>query len=372
MTKEKGSSSLAPKSTLAPRKTSASKRVSWEDEKINEKLGTLKDVPKENILPDPNQPRRTFGAEELADMQASLETHGLLQPLIVRELGEETGSYQLIAGERRWRAAMNSEIVKTLAVVVRSDLKDELPILLAQIAENLHREDMNILELAESYQRVFDAVDRNAEQAAALLGISKPRFYHVLSVDKAPQAVKELAANGVTSDVNVLAGLKTLAEINPEKAQEVIEQTKSGELNGGGLRKAVADGVRDEKQKKKKEKGPKAAVTDKDDGAQAEQPVIEEVAAGSGVPVAVMDVDTAAVVTPNEPVVVAPVMSVVTDAQNATIDDQPVLASKIWTIQVDEDVLASVTSYFESIKAGVHQEMAERFLKALRAAVTES
>lgn len=234
---------------LAPRSVSARPRVSWGEEELAEKLGTLREVPKEQLSPDPDQPRKEMKEEDLAELRASLEEHGFISPILVKELS--LGSYQIIAGERRWRAAMGSETIKSVPVIVRADL-DGLRMLLTQIAENIHRANMNPLETAQAYKRVFEATGKNADETAKLLGVSKSRLSQVLSVDEAPQAVKALVEEGVTSDVNVVAGLSVLSDLDETKAGELIEKARNRELKGGGLREAVKDtvrGIKDEKRK---------------------------------------------------------------------------------------------------------------------------
>lgn len=235
---------------LAPRAVAARPRVSWGEEELTEKLGTLREVPKEQLNPDPDQPRKEMKEEDLAELRASLEEHGFISPILVKELS--LGEYQIVAGERRWRAAMGSEKIKSVPVIVRADLNDGLRMLLTQIAENIHRANMNPLETAQAYKRVFEATDKNADETAKLLGISKSRLSQVLAVDDAPQAVKALVEEGVTSDVNVVAGLSVLSDLDETKAGELIKKARNRELKGGGLREAVKDTVRDIKEEKRK------------------------------------------------------------------------------------------------------------------------
>jgi ParB-like chromosome segregation protein Spo0J len=91
--------------------------------------------------------------------------------------------------------------------------------LLAQIAENVHRENMTIIETAESYKRVLDAVDGDTEKAIKLLNVSKTRFSTTIGLNKSDEKVRELAKDGVTKDVDALAGLNVLASLNAEKAK---------------------------------------------------------------------------------------------------------------------------------------------------------
>ena len=175
------------KGGLKPRSTgSSAARVSWGDEELLGKLGVLKEIPKNKISPDPLQPRKVIDPEALAELTLSLEEHGMLQPILVVESETGIGQYKILAGERRWRAAMASDKIQIIPVIVRSDLTNELRILLAQIAENIHRQNMNPLETATAYKRIYEAVNHNQDEAAKLLGISKSRLCQVLAVDDAP------------------------------------------------------------------------------------------------------------------------------------------------------------------------------------------
>ena len=223
--------------------------------------GVLREVDKNSIFPDPTQPRQTFSDEALTELKESIEENGLLQPILVVEDAKEdgVGKYRIIAGERRWRAAMLSEKILRLQVVIRNDISDELKILLAQIAENVHRENMTIIETAESYKRVLDAVDGDTEKAIKLLNVSKTRFSTTMGLNKADEKVRELAKEGVTKDVDTLAGLNVLASLNEEKANDVIDKIREGEISKNGIRKTVSDLVKAEKKALKQNKKEKAA-----------------------------------------------------------------------------------------------------------------
>jgi len=211
--------------------------------------GVLREVDKNSIFPDPTQPRQTYIDETLTELKESIEENGLLQPILVVEDAKEdgVGKYRIIAGERRWRAAMLSEKIVRLQVVIRNDISDELKILLAQIAENVHRENMTIIETAESYKRVLDAVNGDTEKAIKLLNVSKTRFSTIIGLNKADEQVRELAKDGVTKDIDALSGLNVLQKLNPEKASDAIVKIRSGDISAKGIRKTVSDLVKNEK-----------------------------------------------------------------------------------------------------------------------------
>ena len=107
-------------------------------------------IAKEQIDPDPNQPRSEFNQEAMDELRISIEQNGLIQPIVVRQIGER---YQIIAGERRWRACLMIASISAIDAVVRNDV-DPLTILLLQIAENNHRQSMTPMDIARAYQRV--------------------------------------------------------------------------------------------------------------------------------------------------------------------------------------------------------------------------
>lgn len=212
----------------------------------------LKEVNKQSLYPDPNQPRQEFNEESLTELKTSIEKNGLLQPILVTEEPQgDDKKYRIIAGERRWRAIMASDSIKRIQVVIRNDISDELKILLAQIAENIHRENMTVIETATSYKRVLEAVNGDVDRAIQLLHISRTRFSTTIGLNNADEQVKELAQEGITKDVDALASLNVLANLNSEKATEAIEQIRTGEISKKGLRKTVSELVKEEKQAKK-------------------------------------------------------------------------------------------------------------------------
>jgi len=239
------------KDRLKPRFESSKKtRLSWEENDFIFKLGSLKQVDKNLVFPDPNQPRKVTNDESLEELMLSIEEHGMLQPILVVETEDQIGKYKILTGERRWQAAINSNKINTVPVIIRSDLNDDLRILLAQVAENVHRQNMSPLETANAYRRIYQAVNNSQDEAAKLLNISKSRLCQVLAVLDAPDNVKSLIEEGLTSDVNVIAGLSTLSTLNTDKTKELVEKIQKGELKGGGLRTTVKDTIRIEKNNK--------------------------------------------------------------------------------------------------------------------------
>ncbi len=151
-------------------------------------------LPIEEIIPNRDQPRKQFDDEALADLSASIAQHGVLQPLLVRPLPD--GSYQLVAGERRWRASRMAGLTE-VPVVVR-DMNEQEAAELALI-ENLQREDLNPMEEALGYQTLMETYGMTQEQAAQVVNKSRPAVANALRLLQLPQAVADLVATGALS-----------------------------------------------------------------------------------------------------------------------------------------------------------------------------
>lgn len=147
-----------------------------------------------DVSPNPDQPRRYFDDEALAELAASVEQHGILQPLLVRPMPD--GSYQIVAGERRWRAARMAGLTQ-VPVVIR-DLSDSDTAKLALI-ENLQREDLNPMEESLGYSRLMEQFGLTQEQTAQAVGKSRPAVANALRLLKLPKAAADLVAEGKLS-----------------------------------------------------------------------------------------------------------------------------------------------------------------------------
>jgi ParB family chromosome partitioning protein len=151
-------------------------------------------LPIEEIIPNRDQPRKQFDDEALADLSASIAQHGVLQPLLVRPMPD--GSYQLVAGERRWRASRMAGLTE-VPVVVR-DMNEQEAAELALI-ENLQREDLNPMEEALGYQTLMDSYGMTQEQAAQVVNKSRPAVANALRLLQLPQEVADMVAAGALS-----------------------------------------------------------------------------------------------------------------------------------------------------------------------------
>ncbi len=151
-------------------------------------------LPLEEIIPNRDQPRKTFDDEALADLSASIAQHGVLQPLLVRPMPD--GSYQLVAGERRWRASRMAGLTE-VPVVVR-DMSEQEAAELALI-ENLPREDLNPMEEAIGYRTLMESYGMTQEQAAQVVNKSRPVVANALRLLALPEEVAALVASGELS-----------------------------------------------------------------------------------------------------------------------------------------------------------------------------
>lgn len=149
----------------------------------------LREVPVGSIIPNPHQPRHYFDEEALASLTASISELGVLQPILVRELGEER--FELIAGERRWRAAKRAGL-PSVPVVVRK--VDDVLSLEQALVENLHREDLNPLEEAAAYQQLMEDFDLTQEAVAQKVGKSRSSVANTLRLFQLPPTIQRLVA----------------------------------------------------------------------------------------------------------------------------------------------------------------------------------
>lgn len=176
---------------------------------------SLREVPVGSISPNSNQPRQHFDEEALSSLVASVRTLGVLQPLLVREVGE--GSYELIAGERRWRAARRAGL-STVPAVVRD--VDELASLEQSVVENLHRQDLNPLEEAAAYQQLVEDFGLTHDQLATRVGKSRAAVSNTLRLFQLPPAIQRHVAENRLSAGHARALLGT-----PDRAlQEALAE----------------------------------------------------------------------------------------------------------------------------------------------------
>ena len=150
----------------------------------------------ESLKPGRFNPRRNFPEAQIAELAASIRERGLVQPLVVRPSGTSGKSYEIVAGERRWRAAQVARL-KEVPVVVRS-LSDQEALEIA-IIENVQREDLNAIEEAEGYNVLMDNHGYTQEDLAKVIGKSRSHLANTLRLLKLPDSVKDLVRTGALS-----------------------------------------------------------------------------------------------------------------------------------------------------------------------------
>lgn len=186
----------------------------------NENLSTLRIS---EIEPNKGQPRKNFDKEALEQLASSIRENGVLQPLIVRPLA--TGNYQIIAGERRWRASKIAGLSE-VPVVIRDDLSEEQVMQIALI-ENLQRENLNPIEEAMGYKELIDSYGMTQDQLAKTLGKARSSIANSLGLLTLPKSVKDLLAEGGLS----MGHCKALKAIkDPALMTEIAFRAADGEL----------------------------------------------------------------------------------------------------------------------------------------------
>ena len=174
-------------------------------------------LPVHKIEPNPGQPRQDFDEEELASLAGSIATHGLVQPLTVRQL--ENGYYQIIAGERRWRAARIAGLKEIPVVVIEADDKKTMELALI---ENLQRQDLNPMEEALGYKALMSEYGLTQEQTAERVGKSRPAVANALRLLALPESITDLIRNGALSAGHARALLSLKTEKQQKEAAQKI------------------------------------------------------------------------------------------------------------------------------------------------------
>ena len=176
-------------------------------------------LPISQVEPGLNQPRKRFDQEALADLAESIRIHGIIQPLTVRRLS--TGYYQIIAGERRWRAAKLAGLTEVPAVIMEADDRKVMEL---GLIENLQREDLNPAEEARGYQTLMEEYGLTQEQVAQQMGKSRPAIANTLRLLALPEDIMKLVEEGHLSagHARAILGAPTPA-MQRQAAKKVVE-----------------------------------------------------------------------------------------------------------------------------------------------------
>jgi ParB family chromosome partitioning protein len=181
-----------------------------------------RELPIEKLIPRQNQPRRTVDPTELEQMVATIRTLGIIQPIVVRPLdGNQADSYEIVAGERRWRAAQLAGI-STVPAIIRT--LDERRTTLYSLAENIARSDLNAMELARGYHSVVEEHGFSQTELAEAIGQNVKTVNRVLRLLKLPDSIQEFIERGplTAKHGELLLGLSKARQL--ELAQRAAEQ----------------------------------------------------------------------------------------------------------------------------------------------------
>jgi len=203
-------------------------------------------VPIDLVQRNPSQPRKHFDESELNDLASSIRSHGVLQPILVRPI--PGGKFEIVAGERRWRAAQRAGL-HTIPAVVRE--LNELEVLEIAIVENVQRMDLNPIEEAQGFQALIDRFGRTQEDIAEAVGKSRPHIANMLRLLKLPEDLQEMVRDGRLSSGHARAILtapdprglaqRAISEgLNVREVERIAQQAKD-EKHGPRAGAASAD-----------------------------------------------------------------------------------------------------------------------------------
>ncbi len=174
-----------------------------------------RELPIHKVEPNPDQPRRDFDEEELEALAESISVHGIIQPLTVREL--PSGYYQIIAGERRWRAARKAGLTEVPTVIVEADNKKAMELALI---ENLQRQDLNPVEEALGYQSLMAEYGMTQEEAAGRVGKSRPAVTNALRLlNLCPEVLEKVRESALTA-----GHARAILVLKTDKKQQLAAQ----------------------------------------------------------------------------------------------------------------------------------------------------
>lgn len=206
-------------------------------------------VPIEAVKPNPDQPRKIFLREELEELATSIRDKGVLQPILVRSQPGDDGTWQIIAGERRWRA---SQIARLTEVPVIVNEMDDLAVFEVAIIENVQRADLNPLEEADAYRMLMERFGRTQDAVAGIVGKSRSHVANTLRLLQLPEEVLWFVRHGKLSagharamitapDPVALAQQAERDGLNVRQVERLARQAAEGPRKSGGKGKSILD-----------------------------------------------------------------------------------------------------------------------------------
>lgn len=193
------------------------------------------EIPVTSITPNPRQPRQIFDEEALAELAASIKVVGLLQPVVVRKT--PSGQYEIVMGERRWRACQLAELT-SIPAIVRETADGDL--LRDALIENLHRQQLNALEEAAAYQQLLEDFEATHEELARRIGRSRPHITNTIRLLNLPPGVQRRVAAGVLSAGHARA---LLAIADPLAQEQLAHRIVAEGLSVRAVEEIVALGA---------------------------------------------------------------------------------------------------------------------------------
>jgi ParB family chromosome partitioning protein len=176
-------------------------------------------VPVEFLRPSARNPRRSFGEDDLEELTASIRERGILQPIIVRSIAGMADAYEIIAGERRWRAAQRAGLHDVPVILVEADDREALEI---AIVENVQRSDLNAIEEAAGYERLIAEFSYTQNDLARVIGKSRSHVANTLRLSKLPEPVRRMVTEGAVSAGHARA---LLSVSDPEQmARKIVDE----------------------------------------------------------------------------------------------------------------------------------------------------
>ena len=229
-------------------------------DKLNNITGTKTDIKNEDageqvkyikihdIMPNANQPRKTFNEEKIAELSKSIIENGIIQPLVVRK---KRNGYEIVAGERRWRASMKANLSEVPCLV--RELTDEQNMLIA-IIENMQREDLNPIEEAEGLSQMMSSFGLTQEEVSQSVGKSRPYIANAIRLLRLPEEIKKQVSNG---NISAAHGRTLLSIEDPATREKLCRQIVKEGLSVREVEKIVSEmGKKKKRPAKKREKNP--------------------------------------------------------------------------------------------------------------------
>ena len=186
--------------------------------------GHLLTLRPDQLIPDPDQPRRTFSPDHLTALQHDIEANGQLQPILVRE-ADTPGHYLIIFGECRWRAIAQSSTVTTITAMLHRPDSDEGQVLLIQFAENTQRTDITALERGQALLRLTTLLKpqgKTQKQIAEMVHLTQARLSKYIQLAKAPEEIQAVSSEDGLQDLDLLHTLRKLYEDHPQATTALL------------------------------------------------------------------------------------------------------------------------------------------------------